>query len=467
MPDFYSILGKFAFIIVGVMIFLNTRNFYLPNSTPRQQQINQEKHQTTLRISTSHEKQYDKSDLIYENFMGHQKSPRRVAKIDLFDFVIGGVKKCGTAALTNFLSLHPQINFQHLYANEGHYFDIACLGLSNDRCLSLENRRRFNYSPVYKRPNIVYGEATPAYFTNTGMAAKLKKYNPSLKVIIITCDPAKRALSDYRHELQVVGNAPSTRPENTNLMSLFYKNQFDEFETIVSKAVDVLENKLDSEKQAMISEYDYTWQAFWINFQRSTLTQIKSDLSNTAQTLSFSPMLKVVLDGFYNIFMEDYFRHFTYGTDLIVLDNEDLLTDPFKSVRSIESFLQLESFATENMFVKPDNSPFFCTNTSEANSKAMEVRHKIGIQKEIKTKRKRKNDAPFVCKSGKQAAKFTAYSSVKKTYSLVKDNPLKSRSLHTETTAAEYNALDQLQLLYEPSRKKLENMLKRKFNWWD
>ena len=93
----------------------------------------------------------------------------------------------------------------------------------------------------------------------------------------------------------------------------------------------------------------------------------------------------------------------------MVLDNEDLLTDPFKSVRSIEKFLQLESFATESMFVKPDTSPFFCTNTSEANSKATEVRHKVGIQKEIKTKWKRKNDAPFVCQSGTQAAKLRAH----------------------------------------------------------
>ena len=93
----------------------------------------------------------------------------------------------------------------------------------------------------------------------------------------------------------------------------------------------------------------------------------------------------------------------------MVLDNENLLTDPFKSVRSIEKFLQLESFATESMFVKPDTSPFFCTNTSEANSKATEVRHKVGIQKEIKTKWKRKNDAPFVCQSGTQAAKLRAH----------------------------------------------------------
>ena len=368
--------------------------------------------------------------------------------------------------LTKFLSLHPQINFEHLYANEGHYFDVACLGLSEDRCLSSDNRRRFNYSPISKKPNIVYGEATPAYFTSTGIASKLKKYNPFLKVIIITCDPAKRALSDYRHELQVIKNSQSTRPENTNLMSFFYRNHFDTFENIVSKAIDALKNKSDSEKQSMVTEYDQRWQMYWINLKKSTLTKIKSDLSNAGQSLSFSPILRIVLNGMYNIFMEEYFRHFTDGSDLIVLDNEDLLTDPFKCVRSIEKFLQLESFATESMFVKPDSSPFFCTNTSEANSKAMEVRYKIGIQKEIKTKRKRKNDVPFVCQSGTQATKLRTYTSAMKKYSLIKDNPFKSRSLHSKTTAAEYNALSQLRSLYEPSQKKLESILKRKFNWW-
>ena len=100
MPDFYSILGKLAFIIMGALIFLQTKNVYLPNSILLQQPIYQERQPNVLRITTSLEKQYDKRDLLYKNFIGHQKLPRRVVKIELFDFVIGGVKKCGTAALT-------------------------------------------------------------------------------------------------------------------------------------------------------------------------------------------------------------------------------------------------------------------------------------------------------------------------------------------------------------------------------
>ena len=245
---------------------------------------------------------------------------------------------------------------------------------------------------------MIYGEATPDYFTATGVAAKLKKYNPFLKVIMITCDPTKRALSDYRHMLQVEKNSQSTKPENTDLMSLFYKHPFDNFESMVSKAIEALENKSDSENRAMITEYDQSWQTYWTNLKKSTLTKIKSDLSNAGQSLSFSPILRLFLNGMYNIFLEDYFRHFTHGKDLMVLDNDDLLTDPFKSVRSIEEFLQLKSFATENMFVKPDNSPFFCTNTTEIRSKAIKCRNKFGIQKEIKWKRE-----GIFCESGTQA----------------------------------------------------------------
>ena len=45
-----------------------------------------------------------------------------------------------------------------------------------------------------------YAEATPAYLTTPGTAELLKAYNPSLKIIVVVCEPSKRALSDFRHE---------------------------------------------------------------------------------------------------------------------------------------------------------------------------------------------------------------------------------------------------------------------------
>ena len=38
-----------------------------------------------------------------------------------FDFMITGVKKCGTTALTDFSRMHPQIHYKPLFAGEGHY----------------------------------------------------------------------------------------------------------------------------------------------------------------------------------------------------------------------------------------------------------------------------------------------------------------------------------------------------------
>ena len=83
MPNSYSILSKLAIIFIGLFTFRYTIDYYLSQT------------------DKIHEKEYDKPDLIFKNFFGHQKFTRkRVDKIELFDFVIGGVKKCGTAALT-------------------------------------------------------------------------------------------------------------------------------------------------------------------------------------------------------------------------------------------------------------------------------------------------------------------------------------------------------------------------------
>ena len=46
-------------------------------------------------------------------------------KIQKFDIIVAGVKKCGTSSLQLFMQYHPELKAQHFYAREGHYFDIG------------------------------------------------------------------------------------------------------------------------------------------------------------------------------------------------------------------------------------------------------------------------------------------------------------------------------------------------------
>ena len=107
-------------------------------------------------------------------------------------FMIVGAMRCGTTALARFLSQHPEIAMSS--PKEVHLFD------------------RPDYSPDWTPAQIdaryrhafkegagvrIRGEATPIYLFFPEIARELKRYNPSLKLIVLLRDPVERALSAY------------------------------------------------------------------------------------------------------------------------------------------------------------------------------------------------------------------------------------------------------------------------------
>ena len=113
--------------------------------------------------------------------------------------MIVGVKKCGTSSLQMFLASHPQIKFQRMYADEGHYFTIGCFALSKEECLSQTNIFKYFYSAQKESENDFIFEKSPNYFNTLRVAEIIKLYNKNIKIIVITCEPAARAYSDYLH----------------------------------------------------------------------------------------------------------------------------------------------------------------------------------------------------------------------------------------------------------------------------
>ncbi|XP_074847828.1 heparan sulfate glucosamine 3-O-sulfotransferase 1 [Carettochelys insculpta] len=100
--------------------------------------------------------------------------------------IIIGVRKGGTRALLEMLSLHPDIaaaeSEVHFFDWEDHYGN----GLQWYR-----NQMPFSY------PNQITVEKTPAYFTSPKVPARVYTMNPSVRLLLILRDPSERVLSDY------------------------------------------------------------------------------------------------------------------------------------------------------------------------------------------------------------------------------------------------------------------------------
>ena len=145
-----------------------------------------------------------------------------------------GVKKCGTLALNHFLNFHPQVSFKNNFHGEGHYFDIGCRGKTTAQCVSDKNMIDFAYLVLKKNrlkyswisapnfitekgsfsnadPKIIVGERSPNYLIESAIPSRIKKYNPNIKVVIMVCEPAARAYSDFIHFSTTSTSRPDTK----------------------------------------------------------------------------------------------------------------------------------------------------------------------------------------------------------------------------------------------------------------
>ena len=122
----------------------------------------------------------------------------------LLDFMIVGAQKCGTTALWQFLGQHPDIGMTS--PKECHVFD----GESYNPAWSQRDVDvRYAQPLAHSTRARIRGEATPSYLYLPDVAAKLRRYNPTLKLIVALRDPVDRAVSDYYMQK---GRGRETRP---------------------------------------------------------------------------------------------------------------------------------------------------------------------------------------------------------------------------------------------------------------
>lgn len=111
---------------------------------------------------------------------------------ELVNFFVIGVQKGGTTALAWYLQQHSAIQMSHV--KEVHHFDNEQLNWSAPNHEGLHVQFDWNVRGVLR------GEATPIYIYWPWSLSRLKRYNPSAKLIVALRHPSFRAFSHWRME---------------------------------------------------------------------------------------------------------------------------------------------------------------------------------------------------------------------------------------------------------------------------
>ena len=114
------------------------------------------------------------------------------------NFLIVGVQKAGTTSIYNYLQEHPQVYMSSVKETnflEKDWENLPPEEQNKNGIVTLEK-----YSELFAdvRDEIAIGEASPNYlFHYKSSAARIKKYVPNAKLIIVLRNPVERAYSDH------------------------------------------------------------------------------------------------------------------------------------------------------------------------------------------------------------------------------------------------------------------------------
>lgn len=120
--------------------------------------------------------------------MGEPDSPR-------VSFLIGGVQKAGTTALAGFLRQHPGVSLPK--TKEAHVFDAPDF---DEAWGAADVDRRYALHFDAGVADALYGDATPIYCLHERFVARVRRYNPAMRWILLLRDPVERAISHYHME---------------------------------------------------------------------------------------------------------------------------------------------------------------------------------------------------------------------------------------------------------------------------
>jgi Sulfotransferase domain/SEC-C motif len=132
----------------------------------------------------------------FKHCHGQLTSDASTSGTDTVDFVIAGTQKAGTSALDLYLREHAGVAMA-MTRKELHFFD-------NEEHFRTEPVDYADYHANFapRMPRQLRGEATPIYMYWDPAAARMARYNPALKIIIVLRNPITRAYSHWNKERQ-------------------------------------------------------------------------------------------------------------------------------------------------------------------------------------------------------------------------------------------------------------------------
>lgn len=110
-------------------------------------------------------------------------------------FLIGGVQKGGTSALAQYLGAHPGLRLPT--SKEAHVFDAVDF---DEAWTPAQVDARYAGQFADGPTDPLHGDATPFYVFHPRVVARIARYNPAMRWLVLLRDPAERALSHYRME---------------------------------------------------------------------------------------------------------------------------------------------------------------------------------------------------------------------------------------------------------------------------
>ena len=104
------------------------------------------------------------------------------------DLIIIGMQKCGTTVLKYFLEAHPKLIAT---VGEVHFFE---------KDENFEKGKEWYLSKMPNAPpDFLIIEKTPDYMAVPICAKRIFEMKPTMKLVVVTCDPVRRTFSNYLH----------------------------------------------------------------------------------------------------------------------------------------------------------------------------------------------------------------------------------------------------------------------------
>lgn len=115
-------------------------------------------------------------------------------------FLILGAQKAGTTSLHEYLCAHPQV--LPARAKEVHYFDNQYGRGENWYLRQFPSRAGLLRRRLRSGGRVISGEATPMYLFHPLAPARIARFMPAARLIVLLRDPVERAYSHYQHNVR-------------------------------------------------------------------------------------------------------------------------------------------------------------------------------------------------------------------------------------------------------------------------